>query len=120
MRIKFLSDQVYDTGAPGQGPRFKTGQVVAASDVAKILGMTEAGEAYVEAWLRRWVSRNVAVYVTAAAEPAPVKMPAPVMAGPDFDAMSFDDLKSYADEHDIEADRRSRSKLLEAIKASLQ
>ena len=83
-RIKFLSDQVYDTGGPGQGPKFKAGQTVASGEVAKLLDMADAPDAFVEAWLQRWVSRGVAEFVTAtpkakatAAEPAPAAPAAP-------------------------------------------
>lgn len=63
-RIKFLSDQVYDTGAPGQGPTFKAGQVVDETKIAKLLGMRSADEEFRAAWMRRWVNRGVAEFMT--------------------------------------------------------
>ena len=64
MRIRFLSDQTYETEGPGKGPQFAAGQELAAEDVARSLGMSSCTPEYAEAFLRRWVSRRAAELVT--------------------------------------------------------
>lgn len=63
MRIRFLSDQIYETGGIGKGPAFPKGFVLDGADVAKALGLAEASEAYSAAFLNRWVNRGVAEIV---------------------------------------------------------
>ena len=60
MRIQFLSDQVYDTGAPGRGPRFAEGQVVDIAEVEGILGQPVTPD-FARGFLQRWLNRGVAV-----------------------------------------------------------
>jgi hypothetical protein len=64
-RIRFLSRQVYDTGAPGKGPVFEEGRILDSSEVASVLGLDQVSDEYAAGWLRRWVSRNAAVFVSA-------------------------------------------------------
>lgn len=61
-RIRFLSDQIFETGGPGKGPKFPKGFVLDKSDVGKALG-TEVTEEYATGFLGRWVNRDVAEYV---------------------------------------------------------
>lgn len=80
-RIKFASDQVYETGGPGLGPKFSAGQVVDGAAVARILGMEKADEAFIAAWLQRWVSRGVAEYYVAKPAKAEPAAPPPAADG---------------------------------------
>lgn len=93
-RIKFVSDQVYDTGGPGQGPKFDAGQIVDGSSVAKLLGMKKADEAFVAAWLQRWVSRGVADYVADTPKAAIVAPPASAAPPPTSDPAPAGDLST--------------------------
>lgn len=78
MPIRFLSDQCFDTGGPGKGPRFAAGQVLALSDVAKALGEKVTPE-YAEGFLNRWVQHGVAVYVDDAEAKAAPKAAEPAV-----------------------------------------
>lgn len=60
-KIRFLSDQVYDTGAPGKGPAFAAGSTLSIGDVGAKLGV-EVSDEYAAGFLQRWVNRNVAVF----------------------------------------------------------
>lgn len=62
MRIRFLSDQVYETGGPGQGPRFAKGYILDEAGITAALGLTQdPTPAWAEAFLNRWLQRGVAV-----------------------------------------------------------
>ena len=61
MRIRFLSDQVYEQGGPGKGPRFPTGFVLDGDGVQYALGFSERpSDDFISAFLHRWVQRGVA------------------------------------------------------------
>lgn len=66
-RIRFLSDQIFETGGPGKGPKFPKGFVLTRADVGKALGADVTDE-YAAGFLGRWVNRNVAEYVRADAK----------------------------------------------------
>lgn len=92
MRIRFTKDSIYETGGPGVGPKFAKGFVLDSADVAAALGMAEASAAYSEAFLSRWVQRNVAEEVDRrahtdaerkAADPQPESKPAPASKEPE-------------------------------------
>jgi hypothetical protein len=70
-RIRFLSEQIFETGGPGKGPKFPEGFVLAASDVGKVLGASVSAE-YADGFLGRWVNRGVAEYVRGDAKVSPV------------------------------------------------
>jgi uncharacterized protein with von Willebrand factor type A (vWA) domain len=59
-RIRFLSQQIFDTGAPGKGPTFPEGAVLDSAEVADALGLNEVTPEYAEGFLRRWLNRGVA------------------------------------------------------------
>lgn len=62
MRIRFLSDQIYETSGPGKGPKFPANSTLAAEDVPSVLGLkTEPSPKWVAAFLNRWLQRGVAV-----------------------------------------------------------
>jgi hypothetical protein len=62
MRIRFLSNQVYETDGPGKGPTFAKGTVLDESEVAKALDLKkEPTPEWVEGFLNRWLQRGVAV-----------------------------------------------------------
>lgn len=64
MRIRFLSDQIYEQGGPGKGPRFPAGHVLDADGVQEALGLKdEPTREWSEAFLNRWLQRGVAVEV---------------------------------------------------------
>lgn len=69
-RIKFHSDQVFETLGPGRGPHFAAGSALDANDVGAVLGK-DVEPAYAEGFLDRWVRRGVAAYVDAPAVEAP-------------------------------------------------
>lgn len=60
MRIRFLSDQIFETGGPRKGPRFAAGFVLDEADVAAALGLDAVESDYAKGFLRRWVNRGVA------------------------------------------------------------
>ncbi len=61
MRIRFLSDQIYETDGPGKGPRFAAGFVIDGAEVQNALGLKkEPDPAWIEGWLGRWTQRGVA------------------------------------------------------------
>lgn len=61
MRIRFLSEQVYEQGGPNIGPRFPEGFVLDEGDVAKVLGLKEEPTAdWSRGFLNRWIQRRVA------------------------------------------------------------
>lgn len=62
-KIRFLSDQVYDTGGRGKGPRFEAGSTLTLSGVSKALGH-DVSKDWAEGFLHRWVKRSVAVDIT--------------------------------------------------------
>jgi hypothetical protein len=64
MRIRFLSEQIYDTGGPGKGPRFPEGFVLDEADVGKVL-KAEVSPENAKAFLNRWLQRRVADQVDA-------------------------------------------------------
>lgn len=70
-RIRFTSEQTYETDGPGKGPVFPEGLELDAVDVGKVLGRSDVTEAFALAFLRRWVQRGHAEYVVAE-EPAPL------------------------------------------------
>ncbi len=60
--IRFLSDQIYETGGPGKGPLFGEGSILLLADVGSAL-KDDVTEEYAAGFLQRWVRRGVAVYV---------------------------------------------------------
>ncbi|CDN52530.1 Hypothetical protein RG1141_CH01650 [Neorhizobium galegae bv. officinalis bv. officinalis str. HAMBI 1141] len=62
-RIRFSSEQIYETGAPGKGPKFPQGFVLDADDVGDVLRVGRADNAFALAFLNRWVQRGKAEYV---------------------------------------------------------
>ncbi len=64
-RIRFLTQQVYETKGPGRGPTFAAGSELDAAGVGAALGREVAPE-WAEAFLHRWVQRGVAVEIGAA------------------------------------------------------
>jgi hypothetical protein len=76
MRIRFLSNQVYETAGPGNGPRFAKGYVLDGKDVAAALGLKyEPSPEWVEGFLNRWLQRGVAVDHDAVPEDPPAVEP---------------------------------------------
>lgn len=86
MRIRFLSDQVYESSGPGKGPRFPKGLILDAADVGKALGVAEASDAYSEAFLSRWLQRGVAEEVDGRSKPDPEAIEAVAETVPDAPA----------------------------------
>lgn len=58
-KIRFLRDQVYETGGPGKGPRFPAGTTLTLSGVAKAIG-SEVTKEWAEGFLQRWIKRGAA------------------------------------------------------------
>lgn len=81
MRIRFNSDQIYENGGVGKGPRFPKGYVLDATGVQAALGLAEPPtDEWAEGFLHRWVQRGVADEVDGRApvtEAAPEPAPAP-------------------------------------------
>ena len=73
MRIRFTKDSVYETGGPGVGPKFPKGTVLDQADVAKAIGLSEVSDGNAEAFLRRWVQRNVAEEVDGRSKPSQIE-----------------------------------------------
>lgn len=61
-RIRFLTQQTYETGGPGRGPVFAEGLELDAAGVGAALGRDVTAE-WAETFLHRWVQRGVAVEV---------------------------------------------------------
>jgi hypothetical protein len=62
MRIRFLSDQIYETAGPGKGPKLAAGTEVDLVDVGDVIGRPVAPE-FAASWLQRWLQRGVAELV---------------------------------------------------------
>lgn len=79
MRIRFLSEQVYEQGGPGNGPRFPAGFVLDESGVQEALGLAAPPTAdWTKGFLNRWVQRQVAEVVD---DKTPVGAPKDVGSG---------------------------------------
>jgi hypothetical protein len=64
MRIRFLSEQVYEQGGPNKGPRFPKGFVLDEADVQGVLGLAEPpSEDWLSGFMNRWLQRKVAEVV---------------------------------------------------------
>jgi hypothetical protein len=61
-RIRFKVTRTYDTGGPGQGPKFPQGYVLDESGVSRAVGF-EVDATYAQNFLERWVRRGAAEYV---------------------------------------------------------
>jgi hypothetical protein len=62
MRIRFLSDQVYESAGPNKGPTFTKGEVLEPGDVTKKLGLAkEPTPEWIDGFMNRWLQRKVAV-----------------------------------------------------------
>ncbi|ODT50267.1 hypothetical protein [Devosia sp. 63-57] len=65
MRIRFLSTQIYEA-APGKGPTFEAGSILASEDVREKLGLQQdPTDEWLQAFMNRWLQRGVAVVVDA-------------------------------------------------------
>jgi hypothetical protein len=62
-RIRFNSDQIYETGGFGKGPKFAKDFVLDGNDVGKALFIDKPSDEFVDKFLDRWVRRGVAEYV---------------------------------------------------------
>ena len=91
-RIRFLSDQVFDTGAPGKGPAFAKGSTLRAEEVAQALGQ-RVTEAYAEGFLERWLRRGVAVRI---GDDEPDAVAEPERAAVDYDRLTRAELDALA------------------------
>jgi hypothetical protein len=79
MRIRFLTTQIYES-APGKGPTFEAGSILASDEVREKLGLQqEPTEEWLQAFMNRWLQRGVAVDADAEdnAEVGPDDTPAP-------------------------------------------
>lgn len=71
MRIRFLSTQIYES-APGKGPTFEAGSILASDEVREKLGLQyQPTDEWLQAFMNRWLQRGVAVDADAA-DDAPV------------------------------------------------
>lgn len=76
MRIRFLTDQIYENAGVGKGPKFPAGHVLDTTGVAAALALkNEPTEAWAEAFLHRWVQRGAAELVDSR---SPVSEPDPL------------------------------------------
>lgn len=75
MRIRFLSDEVYQSGSPDKWPRFAKGEVLDEAGIVEKLGLkADPGDDWKASFLNRWLQRGVAVDHDATPEdPAPVE-----------------------------------------------
>jgi hypothetical protein len=113
MRIRFLSDQIYENGGPGKGPKFPKGLVLDGADVAKALDLKKEPTAdWVESFLGRWTQRGLAEEV---GNDVPTGMPND--EDPDsYEAMTVKALHALADERGIDlGDATKKADIIAAI-----
>jgi hypothetical protein len=82
-RIRFRSDQIYESGGIGKGPKFAKDFVLDANDVGKVLSVDKPTDEFVDAFLERWVRRDVAEYVDGRAKASPPEEVAKVDEAPE-------------------------------------
>lgn len=120
MRIRFLSDQIYETGGPGKGPRFAKGDVLDASAVGAALGLADdPTPEWSEGFLTRWIQRGVAVHDDAdqapVIEPTMVSDPAPVN-DPDIYTLTRSELDALAAKRGVDIDdARNKGDVIAAL-----
>lgn len=114
MRIRFLSDQVYETGGPNKGPRFAKGFVLDSSGVSDALGLRHApDEAWIEGFLNRWTQRGAAEEV---GDDVPVGMPSADDGEHGYDAKTVAELRKFAEERKIDlGDATRKADIIAAI-----
>ena len=114
MRIRFLSDEVYETEGPNKGPRFAKGQVLDTSGVAEALGLRHApDEAWLEGFLNRWTQRGAAEEV---GDDVPVGIPSPDDDASGYEAKTVAELKKLAEERKIDlGDATRKADIIAAI-----
>lgn len=62
MRIRFLSEQVYQSGAADKWPHFDKGEVIDEAGIVAKLGLkSEPSDDWKASFLNRWLQRGVAV-----------------------------------------------------------
>lgn len=112
MRIRFLSDQIYES-APGKGPKFAKGFVLDEADVGKALSLSDEPTAeWTRGFLHRWVQRGVAEQVDGRApahDPGEVtEATEPVKTGDeqaeetDYSQMTRRELDALAEQRDVD------------------
>lgn len=137
-RIRFSSEQIYETGAPGRGPKFPQGFVLDAYDVGEILRVGRTDDAFSLAFLNRWVQRGKAEYVEddiAASDPKEIawvgaKTVDPVVSEPDgqdlpveetdgLDGMTRAQLDAVAAERNVDISAaRNKADVISALRAA--
>lgn len=113
MRIRFLSNQVYETGGPGIGPRFAKGFVLDGADVEAVLDLKKKPEPdWVEGFLGRWTQRGVAEEV---GDDVPTGMPE-VDEPTSYEGMTVKGLQALAEERSIDlGDATKKADIIAAI-----
>lgn len=121
-RIRFLSDQIFETDGPGKGPKFAAGFVLDETDVAKHLGMAAMPEGYAEGFLNRWLQRGVA-------EPIDGRTPATEVATPevedgepiDLEKMTRAELDALAAEREVDiSDCKNKGDVIAALELAAE
>lgn len=113
MRIRFLSNQIYESGGPNKGPRFAAGLVLDASQVGEALGLRQRPTTeWSEAFLARWTQRGVAEEV---GNDVPTGMPdEPEASG--YEAKTVPELRALAEERGIDlGDATRKADIIAAI-----
>lgn len=124
MRIRFLKDQIYETGGPGKGPRFETGFVLDGEAVQQVLGLAERpSDEFIEAFLRRWLQRKVADVVdgrTPASDPVETaaNTDAPL---PDMEKLTRHELDDLAAARGVDiSDARNKGDVIAALQLAAE
>lgn len=116
MRIRFLSDEVYQSGAPDKWPRFAKGEVIDEAGIAAKLGLkAEPSDEWKASFLNRWLQRGVAVDHDATPEERKVVDDEPE-DDEDLNALTIAELKALAEQEKIDlGDATKKADIIAAI-----
>jgi hypothetical protein len=118
MKIRFLIDQVYETGGPGVGPKFSAGEYLSSDEVGEKLGVADPSPDFVEAFLNRWVQRNLAVW----AEDQSTEIVEPKADEPeDLSSLTRAQLDALAAERGVDvSDARNKGDVIAALELAAE
>lgn len=117
-KIRFLTDQVYETEGPNKGPKFAEGSTLAINGVGKALSR-EVSEDWAKQFLDRWVRRGAAIYTDGREVRAEEKSSATEPKA--LADMSAKELKAYATENNIDiGDAKKPEDILAAIQLAAE
>lgn len=120
-RIRFLSDQIFENGGPGNGPTFAKGFVLDETGVAEALGLPSVTPEYAEAFLNRWVQRGVAETVDGRAKPTVSPSDEPQSEDIDLSTLTRAQLDALAEERGVDiSDAKNKGDVIAALELAAE